>query len=122
MILVDVGNSVGVLVGFDVIGICDGMLEVGNLLGIIVGRDVDGIIDSVKRTNRVLILHEDNITGGIGAEVSALINESAFEYLDAPIERLGSIDTPTPFNQKLEQDIFWPKLKIMTTIKKIIEY
>ena len=84
--------------------------------------DKELVYESVRKTNKALIIHEANQTGGIGAEIAASINQDLFEYLDAPIERLGSIDTPTPFNQELEQDVFWPKSNILNTIKKILSY
>ena len=80
------------------------------------------VYKSVKKTNRVLIIHEANEIGGVGAEISASISTDLFEFLDAPVERLGSIHTPTPFNQDLEQEIFWPKNKILKTIEKTINY
>ena len=84
--------------------------------------DRDLIYESIKKTNRALVIHEANEIGGVGAEISASISTDLFEFLDAPVERLGSIHTPTPFNQDLEQDIFWPKNKILKTIEKIINY
>ena len=84
--------------------------------------DKELIYESVKKTSKALIIHEANQTGGIGAEISASIHQDLFEYLDAPVERLGSIDIPTPFNQELEQEILWPKSRILDTIKKIVNY
>ena len=84
--------------------------------------DLDLIKTSIMKTSKVLIVHEANQTGGIGAEISASISNDLFEYLDAPVERLGSIDIPTPFNNELEQEIFWPKNDIVDTIKKLIKY
>ena len=84
--------------------------------------DKNLVYDSIRKTNKVLIVHEANQTGGIGAEISASISNDLFEYLDAPVERLGSIDIPTPFNNELEQNIFWPKNEIVGTIKKLIKY
>ena len=80
------------------------------------------VYESIKKTNKALIVHEANQTGGIGAEIASSINQDLFEYLDAPVERLGSIDIPTPFNQELEQEIFWPKSQIIDTIKKILKF
>ncbi len=80
------------------------------------------VYNSIKKTNKALIIHEANQTGGIGAEISASISNDLFEFLDAPVERLGSIDIPTPFNNELEQEIFWPKNQIIETIKKTIKY
>ena len=80
------------------------------------------VYKSIKKTNRVLVVHEANEIGGVGAEIAASISSDLFEFLDAPVERLGSIHTPTPFSQDLEQEIFWPKNKILKTIQKTIRY
>lgn len=66
--------------------------------------------DTVKKTNRALILHEHQVTGGIAGEVEAVINEEAFDWLDAPIARLASLDTPVPFSPPLEER-FLPQVK-----------
>ena len=60
------------------------------------------IFNSVKKTNKVIVLHEDNLCYGIGAEISALITENCFQFLDAPVIRCGSLDTPVPFASELE--------------------
>lgn len=60
------------------------------------------IEESVKKTNKALVLHEDNLTGGIGGEIAAYISEHLFEFLDGPVKRVGSIDTPIPFAPVLE--------------------
>ena len=65
--------------------------------------DKEAIFETVKKTNRVLILHEDSLTGGIGGELSSLINENCFEFLDAPVIRCASLDTPVPFAKALEE-------------------
>lgn len=65
--------------------------------------DMDMILCSVKKTSRALIVEEDNLTGGWGAEIASRINEHAFDYLDAPIERLAAPDTPLPCAASLEQ-------------------
>jgi 2-oxoisovalerate dehydrogenase E1 component beta subunit len=64
--------------------------------------DTDAILSSVRRTSRVLIVHSANRLAGVGAEVAALIAEQAFDYLDAPVTRLGGLDTPVPFSPPLE--------------------
>ncbi|MDH3698929.1 MAG: thiamine pyrophosphate-dependent enzyme, partial [Flavobacteriaceae bacterium] len=64
--------------------------------------DTDMILDSLRRTGKVLILHEDTLFGGIGSDISALIMEEGFEYLDAPVRRVGSLATPVPFAKNLE--------------------
>ncbi|MFB0960125.1 MAG: transketolase C-terminal domain-containing protein, partial [Flavobacteriales bacterium] len=68
----------------------------------LVPLDTETIYESVRKTNRVLILHEDNLTGGIGGELLSLIQENCFEYLDAPIVRCASLDTPVPFDAAKE--------------------
>lgn len=65
--------------------------------------DQDAVTSSVSKTGRVLVLHEDTLTGGIGAEIAAWIGEHLFEYLDAPVKRVASLDTPVPFAPTLEQ-------------------
>ena len=84
--------------------------------------DVEGFEKSIKKTNKVLILHEDNITGGIGAEISSIITENYFEYLDAPVLRLGAIDTPIPFDSELEKNIYMPLNKIDSKINKLMSF
>ena len=84
--------------------------------------DREMTFESIKRTNRVLILSEDNITGSIGAEISASISEFIFEYLDAPILRLGAIDTPVPFSPNIEKEIYMPVNRLDKAVKKLLEY
>jgi 2-oxoisovalerate dehydrogenase E1 component len=83
--------------------------------------DKDAVASLVRKTNRVLILHEDTVTGGIGAEISAWITENCFRFLDAPVMRLGSLDTPVPFAPTLEQN-FLPKGRLRTKIEELIKY
>ena len=66
--------------------------------------DEQAIFESVKKTGRAIILHEDTLMGGLGGEISALISEHCFEYLDAPIIRAASLDTPVPFCKTLEEN------------------
>jgi len=84
--------------------------------------DREMTFESIKRTNKVLILSEDNITGSIGAEISASISEFIFEYLDAPILRLGAIDTPVPFSPNIEKEIYMPVNRLDKAVKKLLEY
>ena len=70
----------------------------------LVPLDKEAILDSVRKTGKVIILHEDTVYGGIGGELSAIISEECFEALDAPIMRCGSLDTPVPFAAALEED------------------
>ena len=83
--------------------------------------DVETIYASVKKTGRAFILHEDTLTGGIGGELSALITEHCFEYLDAPVMREGSLDTPVPMNADLEIN-FLPKERFKEKFMKLIKY
>lgn len=70
----------------------------------LVPMDMDAVLASVQKTGKVLVLHEDVERGGIGAEIATQINEACFEYLDAPVKRLGSLNTPVPFAPELEQN------------------
>jgi 2-oxoisovalerate dehydrogenase E1 component len=83
--------------------------------------DKDSVEQTVKKTNRVLILHEDTLTGGIGAEISAWINEHLFEHLDAPVMRVASLDTPIPFAPTLEKN-FLPLGKLKSKIEELMKY
>jgi 2-oxoisovalerate dehydrogenase E1 component len=83
--------------------------------------DYEAIRNSVMRTGKVLILHEDTLLGGIGGEISAWINENCFTYLDAPILRCASLDTPIPFNIELEKN-FMANARLEATAKKLMGY
>ncbi|MEJ6680577.1 MAG: dehydrogenase E1 component subunit alpha/beta [Flavobacteriales bacterium] len=83
--------------------------------------DTETIYASVRKTNRVLILHEDNLTGGIGGELLSLIQENCFEYLDAPIVRCASLDTPVPFDSAKENQ-FMAKSRLQVSIEKVLNY
>lgn len=83
--------------------------------------DKEAVKTTVEKTNRVLVLHEDCVTGGIGAEISAWISENCFEVLDAPVLRLGSLDTPVPFATTLESD-FLPKDRLKDKINQLLRY
>jgi len=83
--------------------------------------DMDCIFNSVKKTNRVIILQEDSIFGGIASDISAQIMEQAFEYLDAPVQRVGSLNTPIPFANSLEQQ-YLAKRNFETVLKTLLEY
>ncbi|MBZ6079091.1 alpha-ketoacid dehydrogenase subunit alpha/beta [Microvirga puerhi] len=78
--------------------------------------DVDTILDSVRRTNRAVIVHEACLTGGFGAEVAALINEHAFDWLDAPVTRVASLDVPMPFNDRLESAVIPSQERIVAAV------
>lgn len=83
--------------------------------------DYDAIKRSVQRTGKVLVLHEDTLTGGIGGEIAAWISEHCFEMLDAPVVRCASLDTPIPFNIELEKN-FLAKARLDECVQKLINY
>ena len=83
--------------------------------------DFGCILDSVKKTNRVIILQEDSLFGGIASDISAHIMENAFEYLDAAVQRVGSLDTPIPFANSLEQQ-YLAKCNFETVLKALLNY
>lgn len=83
--------------------------------------DKEAVEASVKKTNKVLVLHEDTLIGGIGAEIAAWISEHCFEHLDAPVLREASLDTPVPFSQPLEAN-FLPQKRLLEKLKSLIGY
>ncbi len=83
--------------------------------------DYDAIRTAVEATGKVLVLHEDTLTGGIGGEVAAWIGEHCFQALDAPVVRCASLDTPVPFAIELEQ-AFLPKGRIGPAVEKLLRY
>ena len=83
--------------------------------------DYQAIEQTVRKTNRVLVLHEDNLTGGIGAEIAAWISEHCFQYLDAPVMRCASLDTPIPFSPELEQQ-YLAKSRLHDAMQKLLNY
>ena len=83
--------------------------------------DTESIYTAVKKTGKVIVLHEDCLMGGIGGELAALISENCFEYLDAPIIRVASLDTPVPFAVALEEQ-FLPKERLISAISNLLNY
>ena len=84
--------------------------------------DKEAILRSVKKTGKVVIVHEDTRTGGVGGEVAAILAEEAFEYLDGPILRVTYPDTHVPFSPPLEEFCLPNEEKIMTAVKKLAAY
>ena len=84
--------------------------------------DMDTILESIRKTNRLLIAHEDNITGGFGSEISARISSEGFEYLDAPIKRVASLDSPIAYSSVLENELLVQTEWIENAIKELIEF
>lgn len=84
--------------------------------------DKKAIFNTVKKTSKVVVLHEQTKTGGIGAEVSALISENCFDYLDGPIIRVAAPDTPVPYSAKMEE-VFIPQTKdVIAAVEKLMHY
>jgi len=84
--------------------------------------DRDLIIDAVRATGRALVVHEDTLTGGVGGEVAALITEHAFQYLDAPVKRVGALDAPVPFAPTLEAAHLPDTARIVQALRDLIRY
>ena len=83
--------------------------------------DEESIYAAVKKTGKVIVLHEDCLTGGIGGEISALINEHCFEFLDAPVMRVASLNSPVPFAESIEK-IFLPKSRLNSAVNQLLSY
>lgn len=84
--------------------------------------DTGAILETVKKTGKVLVVHEDKVFGGFGGEVAAMINEKAFEFLDAPVKRVGSTFTPVGFNRILEGAILPNTQKIYDAALELLKY
>ena len=82
--------------------------------------DEETILSSVRKTNRLLIVHEAWVRGGFGAEVSAMVVDKAFDYLDAPIARLGAPHTPMPYNDRLELEVIPSQERIVEAIRGLL--
>ncbi len=83
--------------------------------------DKEAVLETVKKTGKVLIVNEDTITGSISAELAAWIAEHCFDCLDAPVMRLGSLDTPVPFSPPLEEN-FLPRLRLKEKIEELLNF
>ena len=83
--------------------------------------DKEAVYKSVRKTGRVIVLHEDCITGGIGGELTALITEHCFEALDAPVRRVGSLNSPVPFAATIES-IFLPQERFKAAVDAVLHY
>ena len=83
--------------------------------------DEQTVIRSVEKTGRCLVLHEDTVAGGFGGEIAAVIQEQCFRFLDAPVMRVGSLETPVPFNSTLEKQ-FLANHRLHERLKQLLEY
>jgi 2-oxoisovalerate dehydrogenase E1 component len=88
----------------------------------IVPFDEKTVLESVKKTGKLLIVHEDTKNGGFGAEISARINEAAFEYLDAPIKRVCAKNTPIGYSKVLENATLPQKEDIEAAMRELLNY
>jgi 2-oxoisovalerate dehydrogenase E1 component len=84
--------------------------------------DWDAVAAHVKRTSRVVIAHEDQLTCGFGAEIGARIAGELFDYLDAPVRRVGALDTPVAYSPDLEEEILPQTSDILTAIQDTARY
>jgi 2-oxoisovalerate dehydrogenase E1 component beta subunit len=84
--------------------------------------DEEAILASAAKTGKIVILHEDRLRGGIGGEIAAIISEKAFEYLDGPIVRVASLDTPVPYAPALEEAFMPNAAKLTQAIKGLVKY
>ena len=83
--------------------------------------DRETVFNSVRKTGKVIILHEDCMIGGFGADISSMISEKCFEYLDAPVVRSASLDSPVPFSSTLEEN-FLPRQRFESKLKSLLDY
>ena len=83
--------------------------------------DVDTIYASVKKTGKAIVLQEDSLFGGMASEISALITENCFSYLDAPVKRVASLETPIPFAKNLENN-YLPKNRFFNELLEVLAY
>jgi len=84
--------------------------------------DVATVLESVRKTGKAMIVHEDNLTGGFGAEVAAIVAQEAFEHLDAPVTRVAAIDTPIPFTPVLEREYLPTEDDILRAARDLAAY
>jgi 2-oxoisovalerate dehydrogenase E1 component beta subunit len=88
----------------------------------LVPLDRETVLASVRKTSRAMVVHEANMTGGFGGEVAALIAQEAFEYLDAPVMRVASLDVPVPFSPPLEMAMLPSVDKILGAARQLLAY
>jgi 2-oxoisovalerate dehydrogenase E1 component len=88
----------------------------------LVPLDIDTVIESVRKTNRVLVLHEAPLNAGFGGEIAARISEAAFPHLDAPPVRVGGANMPIPFSSSLEQDIYAARVRLGPALRRLLAY
>jgi 2-oxoisovalerate dehydrogenase E1 component beta subunit len=102
-------------------GLDDVSVEIVDLRSIL-PWDKEAVLESVRKTSKVLVLHEDTHTAGFGAEIAATIAEEAFEHLDAPPRRLAAPDTPVPFSPELERAFIPQVADVAAALRELAEY
>ncbi|NNE34382.1 MAG: dehydrogenase, partial [Rhodothermales bacterium] len=88
----------------------------------IIPWDSDTVFESVKKTGRILVVHESNLTGGFGGEIASYVAEHAFAFLDAPPVRVGGSDTPVPFSANLESEIFSASARLDEATRRLLRF
>lgn len=88
----------------------------------LVPLDLEMIYNSVRKTSRVVVVHEDTLVGGFGAEIVASISDHVFHHLDAPIKRVAAKDTPIPYNWELEKAVLPSESDIYETVKQVVQF
>jgi 2-oxoisovalerate dehydrogenase E1 component beta subunit len=104
--------------GLDAEGVQVEVIDLRTLLPL----DEEAVLTSAAKTGKVVVLHEDRRRGGIGGEIAAIISEKAFEYLDGPIVRVASLDTPVPYSPPLEEAYMPNAEKLTRAIKQLVAY
>lgn len=84
--------------------------------------DIVPMVQSVQKTGRLIVAHEANLTGGVGAEIASQIAYQAFDYLLAPIERVAAKDSPVPFNPRLEKEVLPDDRDVVAAVNRVMEY
>jgi 2-oxoisovalerate dehydrogenase E1 component beta subunit len=84
--------------------------------------DEEAILQTARKCGKVIVLHEATLTGGVGGEIAARINEKAFEFLDGPVTRIAAPDTPVPFSPPLEEAFLPNTAKVLAAARKLLEY
>src|SRR5258708_4565818 len=126
--LVETGTDLSIITyGLGVLWAVEAMASMPNIkadildLRTLLPWDEEAVAETVKRTNRVIVLHEDTLTVGIGGEIAAWIGEHCFTFLDAPVMRVASLDTAIPFAPSLEKN-FLPPIRLKAKIEELLAY
>jgi 2-oxoisovalerate dehydrogenase E1 component len=83
---------------------------------------LETIANSVKKTNKVIVLHEDTLTGGFGGEIAARIADECFQYLDGPVKRIAGLDSHIPYAPILENAVLPSRARVLEGIKELLEF